>query len=90
MPDWPAAFGGAGLSDLQCYLWWRALSEAGAPRPDPVAVDWVGPALWLAGSRAQQQRWLPDIRDLNVGWCMLLEGLRVPRSSVAGRSGAIT
>lgn len=90
VPDWPAQWGGAGWRDLECYLWWRTLSEAGAPRPDPVAIDWVGPALWLAGSAAQQQRWLPGVRALEVAWCMALEGLRVPRMRAASSPWSLT
>lgn len=89
-PDWPADRGGTGWGDLECFLWWRTLSEAGAPRPDPVAIDWVGPALWLAGSAAQQRRWLPGIRALEVAWCMALEGLRVPRLRAAEKLTALT
>jgi hypothetical protein len=68
VPDWPAAQGGTGWSAVQRYLFDREMVRAGAPQPDPLAVDVAGPLLLALGNAQQRQRWLPAIRGGRDRW----------------------
>src|SRR4029453_18371605 len=51
----------------------EVLRELRSPRPmNPIGIGWAGPTLVVAGTEAQQQRWLPGILDGWDLWCQLV------------------
>ncbi|MEM7004170.1 MAG: acyl-CoA dehydrogenase family protein [Pseudomonadota bacterium] len=73
-PDWPQRLGGPGWSAAQRYLWYRACYEILDDFCEPTGIAVVGPVLARLGSGVQQQRWLPDIAQLNAAWSLALTG----------------
>lgn len=70
VPSWPVPEGGTGWSRRQQWHFERLLAEAGAPSPASVATTFAGPMLLSHGSDEQRRRLLPQIRDLQVAWCV--------------------
>jgi len=70
-PHWPEPWGfEAGPADQ------LELDEVGrelhVPRPlNPIGIGWAGPTLLVAGTEAQQARWLPGLLDGSELWCQL-------------------
>ncbi|HSO96724.1 MAG TPA: acyl-CoA dehydrogenase family protein [Acidimicrobiia bacterium] len=70
-PHWPAPWGRAASPAEQLAID-EELRAALAPRPvNPIGIGWAGPTLLVAGSDAQQRRWLPGILDGSELWCQL-------------------
>jgi len=70
-PHWPRPWG-LDASPLQQLAIDDALRAARAPRPfNPIGIGWAGPTLLVAGTPAQQQRWLPGLLDGSELWCQL-------------------
>ncbi len=70
VPGWPVADGGTGWTRRQHWHFERLLAQAGAPSPASVATTFAGPMLLAHGSDEQRRRLLPEIRDLQVAWCV--------------------
>ena len=71
-PQWPAGFGGRGLSGAEAGAVLRARRAAGAyGPPNGVATFLVAPTLLTMGSPEQQARYLPGIVDGTTPWCQL-------------------
>jgi hypothetical protein len=68
VPEWPARWGGAALPPERAYRLDRMLVEAGAPVPDPIPVDLVGPLIMAFGRVAQCTYWLPSIARGLARW----------------------
>lgn len=67
---WPVAFGGPGWSPSQNFIWERETTSAGVPPQTPgMGMGMLAPILFGYGSQAQQDRFLPDIREDRVVWC---------------------
>jgi alkylation response protein AidB-like acyl-CoA dehydrogenase len=70
-PHWPRPWG------LEAGPWEQlaideALRECAVPRPlNPIGIGWAGPTLLVAGTSAQQRRWLPSLLDGSAIWCQL-------------------
>jgi alkylation response protein AidB-like acyl-CoA dehydrogenase len=74
---WPAEHGGAGwgLERQLAFIQEAALNSA--PMVMPYGVNMVGPVLQNFGTKAQQQKYLPDILESRTWWC---QGYSEPNS----------
>src|SRR6202045_2202913 len=71
----PEAFGGAGAGHLELCVIAEEMGRALAPVPFSSTVYLAAEALMLAGSEAQQQKWLPLIASGGaIGTLALFEG----------------
>jgi alkylation response protein AidB-like acyl-CoA dehydrogenase len=70
-PHWPRPWGLDASPSEQLAID-EVLRELQVPRPmNPIGIGWAGPTLLVAGTEAQQQRWLPGILDGSDVWCQL-------------------
>jgi len=70
-PHWPKPYG-LDAGPVQQLVIDDELRTAGAPRPlNPIGIGWAGPTLLVAGTRAQQERYLPGILSGAEIWCQL-------------------
>lgn len=68
-PKWPEEFGGPGWTPVQHYLWDKETAKYSLPPELPFGKVMLAPILMRYGSKEQQERFLPDIRDNKVNWC---------------------
>ena len=68
---WPVAFGGQGASYMTQTVYMEEMSSAGAPGAYDQGVWLAGPALMMYGTKEQQDRWMPGMRDASGRWCQL-------------------
>ena len=67
---WPVAFGGPGWTPAQSFIWERETTAAGLPpQVGGMGMGMLAPVLFGFGSKAQQDRFLPDILGNRVQWC---------------------
>jgi alkylation response protein AidB-like acyl-CoA dehydrogenase len=70
-PHWPRPWGRNATPAEQLEID-DVMRELCVPRPiNPIGIGWAGPTLLVAGTDAQQQRWLPGILDGTELWCQL-------------------
>jgi len=69
VPKWPKEFGGPGWTPTQHYIWEQETATANMPWDLPFGLGMLAPVLMAYGSKEQQERFLPDIRDRKVNWC---------------------
>jgi alkylation response protein AidB-like acyl-CoA dehydrogenase len=69
VPKWPKEFGGPGWTPSQHYIWERETAEQSPPLDSPFGVTMLAPILMRYGTKAQQERFMPDIRTRKVNWC---------------------
>ncbi len=70
-PHWPAPWGLGAVPAEQLDLD-EVMRELRVPRPlNPIGIGWAGPTLLVAGTEAQQARWLPGLLDGTEIWCQL-------------------
>ena len=69
--DWPAEFGGRGLSALEQIIWYEELAYAGAPHKSVLTagLNQIGQTIMLCGNDDQKKQYLPGILDGSVIWC---------------------
>jgi alkylation response protein AidB-like acyl-CoA dehydrogenase len=70
--DWPAEYGGRGLSLIQQIVWYEELIRAGAPTHFSVfsvALGHAGPTLIARASDEQKASYLPRILRGETPWC---------------------
>lgn len=69
--DWPAAYGGRGLSLLEQVIWYEELCRARAPEKSVLAagLNQIGHTLIANASDAQKQEHLASILSGEVVWC---------------------
>jgi alkylation response protein AidB-like acyl-CoA dehydrogenase len=65
---WPEAYGGAGWSALERFVFEDELARHGCPWVIPFGVKYVGPVIYTYGSEAQKQRFLPRIVSGHDFW----------------------
>jgi len=70
-PHWPAPWGLEADPNEQLAID-EVMRELAVPRPaQSHRYRWAGPTLLVAGTEAQQARWLPGILDGSELWCQL-------------------
>ena len=67
---WPAEFGGCGATLAQQVIFHEEYARAGAPaRVSIVGEELLGPTLIAFGTKEQQARFLPPIKQVTELWC---------------------
>ena len=70
VPDWPAAYGGGGLSPAEAKVLKEEMAAIGARSPlTSFGISMLGPALLKYGTEEQKQRFLPEIAKGQIRWC---------------------
>jgi alkylation response protein AidB-like acyl-CoA dehydrogenase len=70
-PHWPRPWG-LDASAIEQLVIDQELRARRVPRPDnPIGIGWAGPTLLVAGTEAQQARYLPGLLDGSEKWCQL-------------------
>ncbi|MEM7766456.1 MAG: acyl-CoA dehydrogenase family protein [Pseudomonadota bacterium] len=67
--NWPAEFGGSGLSPSERYILQMELSAAGTPTTSPMGISMVAPVIMAFGNDAQKAEHLPKIKRSEIWWC---------------------
>jgi len=69
-PQWPVAYGGAGLGKEETRIIWEEVARLGLPRPVVgFGFAMIGPTLLQFGNEAQKLEYLPKICRGDVRWC---------------------
>jgi acyl-CoA dehydrogenase len=77
-PEWPAAYGGGGLSGDEAKVLRAEMRALGCRSPlDSFGIWMLGPALLRYGTEAQKQHYLPQIVGGEIRWC---QGYSEPNS----------
>ncbi len=70
VPHWPVEHGGLGGNSWDHFILGEELWAVGEPRgPQYMNVNWIGPVLMRYGTKQQQERFLPEMREGKVTWC---------------------
>lgn len=69
VPKWPVEFGGPGFTPTQRYIFDLEMANHSTPLVLPFGIGMLAPILMNYGSKEQQERFLPGIRDHSVNWC---------------------
>ena len=70
VPDWPAEYGGGGLSAAETRILKQEMAALGARNPlMSFGISMLGPALLKYGTEAQKKRFLPEIARGEIRWC---------------------
>ena len=69
VPKWPVEFGGPGFTPTQRYIFDMEMGRNNTPPQLPFGVGMLAPILMNYGTKEQQDRFLPGIRDGSVNWC---------------------
>jgi 3-oxochol-4-en-24-oyl-CoA dehydrogenase len=71
VPHWPAPWG-LGADPIHQLIIDDELNRAGVRRPvNPIGIGWAGPTILYAGTKEQQQRYLPTLLSGEAFWCQL-------------------
>lgn len=68
-PNWPAEYGGMGLTPAKLIIYWEESERAGLGRMPDQGLTMVGPMLIRFGSDAQRANYLPKILAGDIVWC---------------------
>ena len=68
-PNWPAQYGGMGLSPSKLLIFYEEQERWGIARFQDHGIQMVGPVLIRFGTQAQRDRWLPPILACEHLWC---------------------
>ena len=67
-PQWPAEYGGGGLSSMEQFILNQELARAGAPGVGGSGIGLLGPTLIVHGTEEQKARYLPAILNGETAW----------------------
>jgi len=69
-PEWPAEYGGGGLSKAEAKVLREEMTRITARRPlESFGIDMLGPALFKFASEEQKHRYIPEIIHGKIRWC---------------------
>ncbi|MDH3349952.1 MAG: acyl-CoA dehydrogenase family protein [Gammaproteobacteria bacterium] len=69
-PQWPAEYGGGGLTREQAKILQQEMARILARRPlESFGIDMLGPALFKFASEEQKKRFIPEIIRGEIRWC---------------------
>ena len=70
VPDWPVAYGGAGMSPAEAKIWREEMHRIGARPPLSSFGIWMlGPALLKFGTEEQKVHYLGQVARGEIRWC---------------------
>ncbi|WP_324808951.1 acyl-CoA dehydrogenase family protein [Sphingomonas sp. LY29] len=70
VPDWPASYGGGGLSAAEAKVLKEEMAAIGARPPlTSFGISMLGPALLKFGTEEQKKDYLPQIARGEIRWC---------------------
>ena len=70
VPDWPVAYGGAGMTPEQAKIWRSECARIGARPPLSSFGIWMlGPALLKFGTEVQKVHYLGQVARGEIRWC---------------------
>ena len=70
VPDWPKAYGGAGMSPAEAKVWREEMNRIGARIPLSSFGIWMlGPALLKFGTEEQKVHYLGQVARGEIRWC---------------------
>ncbi len=70
VPDWPVAYGGAGMTPPQAKIWRDEMARIGARAPLSSFGIWMlGPALLKFGTEEQKVHYLGQVARGEIRWC---------------------
>lgn len=70
VPHWPAPWG-LDADPMHHLIIDDELARAGVSSPGGIGIGWAAPTILLAGTAAQQRRFIPPILSGEVQWCQL-------------------
>jgi alkylation response protein AidB-like acyl-CoA dehydrogenase len=71
-PEWPAEYGGGGLSPIEQVVAREEFTRVGAPTgipTDVLSINMMGPTFIVAGTEKQKRHYLPRILSGEDRWC---------------------
>lgn len=69
VPNWPTKQGGTDWTATQKYIWEQETALADCPQMSAFGVRMLAPVLYTWGTKEQQDRFLPAIREAKIQWC---------------------
>ncbi len=70
VPDWPVAYGGAGMTPAEAKIWREEMQRIGARPPLSSFGIWMlGPALLKFGTEEQKVHYLGQVARGEIRWC---------------------
>ncbi len=70
-PAWPKEYGGAGMSQIEQFIFNEEMASHRAPRPAHLVIGLglAGPTIIVHGNEEQKKRWLPGVLAGTDIWC---------------------
>lgn len=69
VPNWPQQWGGTDWNPTQKYIWDKETAKAECPQLSAFGARMLAPVLYTWGTEAQQNEFLPKIREERMIWC---------------------
>jgi alkylation response protein AidB-like acyl-CoA dehydrogenase len=88
VPHWPRPWG-IEADPMHQLIIDEELGRAGIHRPSGIGIGWAAPTILLAGSAAQQRRFLPRILSGEDQWCQLFSEPDAGSDLAALRTSAV-